>query len=217
MLDELHAVRRREADARALLESGCREDVAALRGLLESHLRKARRAIEACPRPAKERADAIAAICVKRAFANANVRFRARFAIYAEALAAAERHVRSRGVRRIALPRILCENERSIVPEMAPEAHAADRWMAELESRLSGSLQGAIERACRAVIQRGAVRLARASIAFRLGASATRIEAARSIGSPDGTAVPNAVRTAEAPSVRDSASTLPHSHEPQVP
>ena len=105
---------------------------------------------------------------------------RARFAIYAEELVAAEKRfsettktgvdkpgVPRREPRRLTLPPIELDDERSIVPQARPSLSTIDRWIDELEMLLRVALEHALNRAYRMVVNRASVSLARTSIAAR--------------------------------------------------
>lgn len=190
VLEALQVVREEERAARRALEQGFRDDLAAIGRLIAGPLRKARGELEGhllslgaldpilSANLTKQQAELVALDGGRAAFANAGIRFRARFGIYAEELAAAEKRllesvksgVDKLGVprlqpRRIALPRIELDDERSIVPQGHASLSTIDRWADELEILLRAALEQTLNRACRIVLNRGFVSLARTRIA----------------------------------------------------
>ncbi len=188
-----------EAAARVVLESGCRTDLSTLDRFVAKPVRRAREELadhflslgtlapDLSAALTRSHSELVAMRCAQMAFENAGVRFRARFGFYAEALLAAqERFVRAaaqgagdlakppRPPRRIALPRIEVDDEREILPDAACSFAEIDGWIAELEQRLRSALVEHVERAMRSLIGRGAVSLARTSIAVRRAAAIGR-------------------------------------------
>jgi hypothetical protein len=189
-LEALQVVREEERAARRALEQGCRDDLASIGRLIAGPLRKARSELEGhllslgtldpilSANLTKQQAELVALNGGRAAFANAGIRFRARFGIYAEELAAAEKRlletvkpgvdkpgIPQRGPRKITLPRIELDDERSIVPQSHASLSTIDRWIDELEILLRAALEYTLNRACRTVLNRGFVSLARTRIA----------------------------------------------------
>jgi hypothetical protein len=184
-----------ERAAREALDRGCAADLAAFAQFARASLRTARAAVQTCVLStgpvdlqlrrhvlATGAADA-AVTCARAVFANAGLRVRARFAMYADALAAAERRfiddargalgddgARLRAQRRIAIASVECEDERSVVPSCELTASSLDAWSHELESRIRVALASEVERGRRALLKRGSASLARTRVALRLAA-----------------------------------------------
>lgn len=175
-------LREDERAARDVLERGCREDMLSLQRLLAGPLSKARRELPECilstgsldPTLRRsvlaQEAERIALRCAQRAFANADVRFRARFGMYAAALSDAHERFLKHPPRRISLPHLVLENESSIVPRCEVSLAAVDEWVKELAGTLRATLEAEVGRACRVTAERGLRSLARARIALRLEA-----------------------------------------------
>ncbi len=173
------ALRENERAALALLREGCSADLASVRRLVAGPLRDARERLtaeitsmgrlEPYARQALLRAyaEGIAMECAREVFANADVRFRARFGIYASALAAASERARSPYRRRITLPHLRIENERDVLPQREIMLDEVDAWVDDLGTRVRAALQNAVNAACRDVARRGLASLARARIALR--------------------------------------------------
>ena len=181
-----------ERTARAVLEAGCRAELERLECFIEPPLRRARLEMAACltslgaldpilsANLKREQAENVVARCAYAVFANASVRFRARFLTYAEDLAAAQRHFAEAVLgaqcappkvrRRIAPPRIELDDERSVMPEWEPSLSEIDEWTAELARRLRATLQSVVVTACAKTLALGAAALARTSVAVRLAA-----------------------------------------------
>jgi hypothetical protein len=181
------ALRTQERAARRALERGCSEDMAAIDGLIAGPLRKARVELEeytlslGALEPTfrrnlmREAAEEIALRCRRRAFANADVRFRARFAIYAIALQEAEQRLLARvgdaragtrmlrAQRRMPLPHLVDDDD-SVLPRCEASSATIEQWASELESALREAIAEATERARRRIIRRGSANLARASV-----------------------------------------------------
>jgi hypothetical protein len=161
----------REAELRAkrALERACAEDVAALGNLLRRPLQRAKSELEEYALSlgsmettlrrnlVREQAADIALRCVRAAFANADVRFRARFAMYADALLEAEARCLAplgERARRIAIPHLEFDDDSRIDAD-------------DLERSVREALARAIERARSRVLKRGFASLARARVALR--------------------------------------------------
>jgi len=182
------ALRAEERAARRTLERGCSEDVAAIDDFIAGPLRKARVELEeyilslGTLEPTfrrnlvAEAAEEIALLCRRRAFANADVRFRARFGIYASALKEAEQQLLARvgdasvgtrmlrAQRRISLPHLVVDDEASVRPQCEASSETIAQWAHELGVELRSTLANAIECTCRRVTRRGSASLARASV-----------------------------------------------------
>lgn len=199
MIDaRLLAFRAEEAAARSELEVGCRGDLQHVDSILAIPVRKARIELEsyleslgtiqprlAASLGAKE-AKVIAQNCANSVFANASIRFRARFRTYAELFANAERRfvetatiASSRGrrplraVRQIAIPRIdLCDS--SVFPYIQLSPPDADPWTLELKKRLQSALELSVYTARQKLLARGERQLLRTLAAVRLVSLAER-------------------------------------------
>jgi hypothetical protein len=205
-LEALQTLREEEQTARRALEQGYRDDLAAIGRLMTAPLRKARSELEEhllslgtldpilSANLTKQQAELVALNCGRDAFVSASVRFRARFGIYAEELAAAEKRfletvktgvdkpgVPRREPRKITLPSIELDDERSIVPRSHASVSTVDRWIDELEMLLRAALECTLYRAYRMVLNRGFVSLARTRIAEHL---ASREPPAHVLGMP---------------------------------
>lgn len=131
-------------------------------------------------RVTRDEAEAIALRCAHSSFANVDLRLRAHFGIYADALIAAQRRfaettlngvppdVRPRLPRRMTLPHIEFDDERSVTPAAHCSLPTLDAWVAELEMLLRLALRRSVSTACHIVLNRGATSLARTSVAVRL-------------------------------------------------
>jgi hypothetical protein len=187
----LVAFRAQEAAARSELEAGCRSDLAHSGTFVALPLRKARLELDSYleslgtiqPRLAAslgaQQADVIARDCASSVFANASVRFRARFRTYAELLVDAERRFvetamfgeRScppRAVRQIPVPRIDLYDERSILPQSRLWLPETGPWMLELETRLQRALESNVNSARRKLLDRGERQMLRTLAVVRL-------------------------------------------------
>jgi hypothetical protein len=188
-------LRRAEQAARTALEAGCRGELEQVERFIERPLCKARLEMAAyltslgardpilSANLKREYAENVALRCARDAFANASVRFRARFLTYAEALVAAQRNFieastlsldcsHLRAPRRIVLPRVELGDERSLAPECEPSVSDIDEWTADLKRRLQMALRSVVVAACAKTLDRGAVAVARASVAARLATPA---------------------------------------------
>jgi hypothetical protein len=194
-LTALRGLPKAEEAARTALEAGCRADLERVECFIEPPLRRARLEFSAyltslgaldpilSANLKREHAEDVASRCAFHVFANASVRFRARFRTYAEALVAAQKNLvetatlslecsRPRAPRRIALPRIELDDGRSVTPECEPALSRIDEWTAELHRRLRTALQSVVVTACAKTLDRGAAAVARTSVAVRLAALA---------------------------------------------
>lgn len=184
------ALRAEERDARQALERGCEEDLAAIGRLLAGPLHIAREELtehilSLGPLDAilrrnllAEAAEEVALRCGRRSFANADVRFRARFGMYATALQEVERRllethgagralIETRAQRRIPLPHLALDDEGAILPHCELTSESTARWTSELENGMRRAVERAVERACTSVTARGWGSLARARLAVR--------------------------------------------------
>jgi hypothetical protein len=193
----LLAFRAEEATARSELEAGCRSDLAHSRSFIALPLRKARLELDSYleslgtiqPRLAvslgAQHADIIARDCASSVFANASVRFRARFRTYAEILVDAERRFvetampggdergrATRATRQILVPRIDLYDERSILPQSSLSPPETGPWMLELENRLQGTLESNVDAARRKLLDRGERQMLRTLAVVRLASLA---------------------------------------------
>jgi hypothetical protein len=166
-----------ERAAKEVLERGCAEDLSALEHFVARPLQKARAQLEARTSPSA--AEQIAQRCAGEVFANGSVRFRARFSMYASALAYAERRFlvdaatlvagdapRLRPPRRITLPRIDLRDDWAIVARC--DACSADQWFEELRKGVCCALEREVDRARRVLLERGAASLIRTRVVLRL-------------------------------------------------
>jgi len=175
-------LREDERAARDVLEQGCRKDMLSLQRFIAGPLHKARRELAECMLSIgtldpflrrtllADEAQVAAMRCAQRAFANADVRFRARFGLYASALSEAQERQLERRPRRITLPHLMLDDERSIVPRCEVSLATIDEWTEELANNLRVALENEALRACREAAERGMRSLARARIALRLRA-----------------------------------------------
>jgi hypothetical protein len=117
--------------------------------------------------------------CANRVFANADVRFRGRFGIYASALAEAENEFlltsgKLAGAhfgegRRIVLPHIKHPDEWPRVPESEiSSASDIDEWTERLGQAIFGTLIQEVNLACVALLRRGRASVARTQLVPRL-------------------------------------------------
>jgi hypothetical protein len=189
----LLAFRAQEAAARSELEAGCRSDLLHSGTFVALPLRKARLELDSYleslgtiqPRLAvslgAQHADVIARDCAISVFANASVRFRARFRTYAEILVDAERRFvetampgtdergrPARAVRQIPVPRIDLYDERSILPQGRLWVPDSGPWMLELENRLQRTLESNVNSARRKLLDRGERQMLRTLAVVRL-------------------------------------------------
>jgi hypothetical protein len=192
-------LREAERDARQKLDQGCAEDLASIERLLDRPLREARTELEAAINglgPLEpvlkcniidQFADDAALRCTRKAFANASVRFRARFALYAEALAEAERGfldkaraaiggtMLPRAQRRITLPHIELDDDLAIALKYNVSLENIDRWVDDLERHLRALLEREVNRARWSLISRAHASLARTRVALRLAAQGRKV------------------------------------------
>lgn len=178
---------------RTELVVGCRADMLGIDRLIARRLRKARNELEAyfsslgtldptlSANLTRQHAELVAVRCASDSFANARVRFRARFGIYAEALNASEKRFvetavsNARGLRvypriprKLALPRFELGDERSIIPRREVSLSEMDDWIGDLGTLLQQALESTVRTACRSIVNRGAISLVRTSMAVRL-------------------------------------------------
>ncbi len=135
-----------ERQARLALASGCSDDLAtgdrfsvrpaeAAREQLRAQLLSVGEVdAEFRKQLIAQAAESAAAECARRVFSNADVRFRARFRFYADALFDALLQAHCRRPRRIAVPHVLLEDERSIVPQIEVRYDALEEWTIELKT-----------------------------------------------------------------------------------
>lgn len=173
-------LREAEQRARERLERGCRDDATSLRRLIAGPLRKAR--LELRERilsigsldPVSRRnllaqeAEEVAMRCAHNALANTDVRFRARFGMYATAIADEQEALLGRPPRRITLPHLTLDDEPSVVPRSEVSLASVDAWIEELGNTLCLALEHEAWRAYGVTAERGSRSLARARIALRL-------------------------------------------------
>jgi hypothetical protein len=173
----LLAFRAREAAARSELEAGCRSDLAHSSSFLALPLRKARLAASL----GTQHADVIARDCASSVFANASVRFRARFRTYAETLVEAERRFvetaipdagergrPTKAARQIPVPRIDVYDERAILPQSRLWLPETGPWMRELENCLQRTLESNVNSARRKLLDRAERQMLRTLAVVRL-------------------------------------------------
>lgn len=189
-----------ERDARNALDRGCEEDLTSIARFLDRPLREAKEALEAKLNalgsldPVLHRnivadlVDETALHCARNVFDNANIRFRARFGMYASALAGAEQHffdttkevlgecsIRPRVQRRITLPHIEFDDSAAIAVEHDVSTATIDRWIDGLDRYLRSALKREVNRARWMLLNRGASSLARTRVALRLAAQGRRL------------------------------------------
>ena len=194
----MQTLRGREALARAELDAGCRADLEKIAHVTEAPLRRARSELESylsslgslestlASSLRREHAEAVALRCASDAFANAGVRFRARFRNYAESLAVAQRSFievitssdpaqrrRLKAPRQIAVPRVELDNERSIVPQSMPSLSDLDSWIDEVAQHVHCALASTVDAARQKILERGMRDMARTLTAVRLTALTT--------------------------------------------
>ena len=166
MIDDPHLVTAREFErsARHTLAGACSADIAILDRLCADAFANARAAFKDALRSAaydqspghellRERARVIAEQCTRQVRDTVNVRFRARFRSYTEAVWENESRLVARP-RRIALPRIRL---RAVEPAIRVHASSEDiieAWMLELTSGLRTAVSDAVAIAVEAVIKR---------------------------------------------------------------
>lgn len=114
----------------------------------------------------RERAEEIAAECLRNVFASADVRFRARFGIYARSLKDAQDRSPVTGRRQITIPHLILEDVDAVAPHVAPSLEEMPEWRSELERSITSSLTFALEQALHTVEERGLASLSRSRIAI---------------------------------------------------
>ncbi|MGH7738327.1 MAG: hypothetical protein ACREMP_10755 [Candidatus Tyrphobacter sp.] len=120
--------------------------------------------------------DEIASRCARRAFSSADVRLRARFRNYADALVEAEKRASPGRHRRIVVPHLDAHCDRSVLPRTEPSTTTLDEWTADLRQLVVDALRDSIEAARRLVERRGREGVARDAIAVRLRQRPNRSE-----------------------------------------
>jgi len=180
MIDDPYLARAREFErlTRHALSDGCSADIAILDRLCADAFANARAALQEALHSVDlgpsgkrgqllERAQLIAADCTRRVRDTANVRFRARFRSYAEAVWENEARLTARP-RRIALPRLhLRAVEPKIVLGARPEA-IVEAWMGDLTAQLRDALRDAVATAIETVTRRLIASVARSRTAHAL-------------------------------------------------
>lgn len=189
-----------EKAARQELIRGCTSDLARLERLMAGPLERAKAALheellsigdlEPTLRAnlQRENAEKIALECAWDVFANANVRFRARFGLYASAVAEAEQEfinaaraaigdfeMHVHGQRRISVPHLRGEDERYVVPDCEISWNALGEWIGELSGRLRDSLVQEVERTLDVVTERGSTSVIRTRITLRYACSGKKL------------------------------------------
>lgn len=187
------AARLREAEktAREVLNNGCSADLESIECFLDRPLSQAKAEFEAHifglgPVDVTlhrniliQEVQEVAWRCARNVFANADVRFRARFRIYADVLAeaeqrfldaarAAEKSLRIRDRRRITVPHLEPDDESFIILQRDVFQSTLDSWIAELEKSLRIALVREVTCARHVVLKRGSASLARTRVALRL-------------------------------------------------
>jgi hypothetical protein len=175
MVDDSQIVvaRAEERRARRVLEEGCAADLASIDRLIARPLAIARHELLECltgtgtvgdlsVRQALvyRSAEEIVARCVESVCDNANVRFRARFRMYAEAVCESESRLIATP-RRIALPWLDLGDIPTPTPPVGCSAEPIDEWISELVVHLRGALQREVEAALRKVVRRIVASVAR--------------------------------------------------------
>jgi len=171
-------LREAERTAAEALDQGCSNELAAIAVLVDRPLRRARERLGRSLRI--EQVTEIALRCKREIFANADVRFRARYGFYTEALAEAEREflevarrvtgaVGLRERRKVALPHIGVVDDRSetLALELSLSSDI-DASVEKLRKRICNALVCEVERSRKVVIKRGRASLARTLVALRL-------------------------------------------------
>lgn len=171
-------LRERERAALERLRQGCWEDIASSAWLLARPLRAAceelrdeiagtgRLDADVSRSLRAQRAEEIAVACVRKVFANADVRFRARFAIYAHSLQDAQSETLPAGRRLITIPHLALEDADAVVPHFAPTLDDIAEWRNELERSIAAALGAALEAALHTIAERGLASLSRSRIAI---------------------------------------------------
>lgn len=189
-----------ERRARELLTQGCAADLRTIDRFISRPLERAKEklldelhAVGDIDRTfrrnlLRELSETIALECSREVFANVDVHFRARFALYADALAQAEQafvddiriliadpQVRVHYQRRVTLPHVVLEDERSVVPDCEPSLEDARKWINELRVLLGLELEQQVYRAIRALTDRASASVARTRVAVRYAAQGKEI------------------------------------------
>ncbi|HEY1729401.1 MAG TPA: hypothetical protein VGG22_13565 [Candidatus Baltobacteraceae bacterium] len=180
MIDDPHLATAREFErsARHTLTDACGTDIAILDRLCADAFANARAAFEDALGSAgydqngmhkllNERARVIAEHCTRRVRDTTNVRFRARFRSYAEAVWETESRLVARP-RRIALPRI---HIRAVQPAIGAHASPDDiveAWMLDLTTQLHAAVREAVAIAVETVIKRLIASVSRSRTAHAL-------------------------------------------------
>ena len=166
MLDDprISLARKNEREARRRLEEGCASDLASMELLFAATITVARQQLhEAVVRPQADlhgATEAIALACARRLYDSADIRFRARFRNYAEAVWQSEAHLLT-APRRIALPHVELQ-ALHLPPPRAVEKPQLDAWLRALSTALREALSASVETARRKVIRRVIASSARA-------------------------------------------------------
>jgi hypothetical protein len=179
MLDEVHIslARRHERAARLSLEAGCAEDLAWAERLFASRLTVARRELQACLAgagsfgdPSVDRvviyraAQEIVGACARSVADSANLRFRARFRMYADAVCESEARLIARP-RKVTLPRLDLGDVPTPIPPISSSPGLIDTWVRELRSHLRTALQREVETAKSKLVRRVIAGIARSRAA----------------------------------------------------
>ncbi|MGH7682806.1 MAG: hypothetical protein ACREMT_00560 [Vulcanimicrobiaceae bacterium] len=156
--------RQNEREARHRLEEGCAADLASMELLFAATMTIARQQLHDALRAPHEdltvATEAIVVASVRRLHDSANIRFRARFRNYAEAVWQSEAHLLA-PPRRIALPHV--ELEAPVLQPLAARERAhVDAWLSALCRALRESLCLAVNAARGRVIRRVIASTARA-------------------------------------------------------
>jgi hypothetical protein len=181
-----------EKASRQALVDGCRSDLAAIERFLARPLREAKLSLEEELASGgelepllrhnllRENAASIAMRCTWHVFANANIRFRARFGLYVLAVAEAEREfiaaasaalgdpgLSVHAQRQIVIPHLDLGDETRVAPDHNPSVEGAEAWVAELQTHLRDALEQEVWLAVKAVAARGYASIARTRVALR--------------------------------------------------
>lgn len=156
--------RKNEREARRRLEEGCAADLASMELLFAATMTLARQQLRdglAEPdRNLQTIAELVAVSCARRLRDSADVRFRARFRNYTEAVRQSEAHLLV-PPRRIALPHVEVEVAK-IPPLLGADEPQSDAWLRALSATLHETLCVAVEAASRNVVRRVIASTARA-------------------------------------------------------
>lgn len=156
--------RKNEREARLRLEDACKADLASVDALFAATMTLARQQLQEAlvlkHADLQNATEAVILVCVRRLRDSADIRFRARFRNYAEAVWQGEANLLS-APRRTALPHV--ELEAPKVPPLAvrDKAHV-DAWLCSLAEALRQALVAAVDAARRKVIRRVVAGVARA-------------------------------------------------------